>query len=63
MIAGGLSIHAGLEMPWYLDWVGYLPGDMRIKKGDVYLYVPLTSALLASAVLSFLISLFAPKEK
>ena len=59
VVAAGLAIHAGVELPWFLDWVGRLPGDLLIKKGSMTLYVPITSSLLISAVLSFLSSLFA----
>jgi len=58
-IGAGLAIHAGVELPWFLDWIGRLPGDLLIKKGPLTLYVPITSSLLISAVLSFLSSLFA----
>jgi hypothetical protein len=61
VIAGGLVLHAGMELPWYLEWIGTLPGDMLIRKGGVVFYVPVTSSLLISAVLSFFFSLFSRK--
>lgn len=58
VIVAGLAIHAGLQLPWFCDWIGQLPGDMLIRKGKMTIYVPLTSSLLISAVLSFVSSLF-----
>jgi hypothetical protein len=63
VIAAGMMIHSGFEFPWFLDWIGKLPGDVLIKKKGLVLYAPLTSSLLISAVLSFLVSLFSSKEK
>lgn len=57
-IAAGLALHAGVEWPWFLDWIGRLPGDMIIKKEHITLYLPLTSSLLISGVLSILLSFF-----
>lgn len=63
IIAGGLVLHAGLELPWFAEWIGKLPGDMLIKKGSGTFYVPLSSSVLISAVLSFVLSLFSGKGK
>lgn len=41
-----------------LGWIGRLPGDIRVEKENVRFYFPITSMLLLSAVLSFLIWLF-----
>jgi hypothetical protein len=57
-IVGSLVIHSGMDLPWYLEWVGTLPGDILIKKGKLLIYVPITSSVLISAVLSFVLSLF-----
>lgn len=61
VIAAGLAIHAGIELPWFLEWIGHLPGDMLIKKSNLTIYVPITSSLLISAVLSCVFSLFSRK--
>lgn len=55
-------LHAGMELPWYLDWVGELPGDVIIKKGSMSVYAPVMSSLLISALISFLLSLLFPKR-
>lgn len=58
VIVGGFALHAGVELPWYADWIGTLPGDLLIKKKGMIFYVPAASAVLISAVLSFFFSLF-----
>lgn len=62
IVAAGLVLHAGLELPWFFEWIGKLPGDLIIKKQGAVIYVPITSSALSSAALSFLFSLF-KKEK
>ena len=37
-----------------LSWFGRLPGDIRIDNGNVHLFIPITSMLLVSLVLSLL---------
>jgi hypothetical protein len=40
-----------------LDWFGRLPGDIRIEREGVRLYIPLVSMLLLSAAVSLLLYL------
>lgn len=40
-----------------LGWFGRLPGDIRIERDSVRVYVPLVSMLLVSAALSLLLYL------
>ena len=40
-----------------LSWFGRLPGDIRIERGSVRVYLPLASMLLVSAALSLLVYL------
>ncbi len=54
IVAGILIYLAGDK----LGWIGRLPGDIRVEKENVRFYFPITSMLLLSAVLSFLIWLF-----
>jgi xanthine/uracil permease len=46
----GLLVWAG-----GLSWFGHLPGDIRYEGKDTKVYVPLTSMLLISVVLSLLV--------
>lgn len=41
-----------------LAWFGRLPGDMRIERGSMRVYVPLASMLIVSVVLTVLAYLF-----
>ncbi len=40
-----------------LSWFGRLPGDLRIERESVHIYVPLVSMLILSAALSLLLYL------
>jgi hypothetical protein len=40
-----------------LSWFGRLPGDINIDRGNVRVFVPITSMILASIVLSLLLLL------
>ena len=44
--------------PWLLGWFGKLPGDIRIESERGSVFIPLTSMILVSVVLSILLSLF-----
>lgn len=61
VIVSGLVIHAGVELPWFIEWFGNLPGDIILKKGGLTIYLPATSSLIVSAVLSGILSLFSNK--
>lgn len=55
---GVLLILVGL-LAWSgaLGWFGRLPGDFRIERDSVRVYIPLASMLLVSAALSLLLYL------
>lgn len=57
--AGVVLIFVGL-LTWAggLSWFGRLPGDIRIERPGVRVYVPLTSMILVSIVLSLLAAVF-----
>ena len=60
-IVAGLVIHSGVDIPWFAEWIGQLPGDIIIRKGGLTIYAPLTSSLIVSAVLSTFFSLFSKR--
>lgn len=63
--AGPLLVGAGIVLVlvgllvWSggLGWFGRLPGDIRIERDSVRVYVPLVSMLLVSIVLSLVLYL------
>lgn len=52
IVVVGLLIAAGL-----LSWVGRLPGDINIDRGNVRIFIPVTSMIVASIVLSAILFL------
>ena len=52
VVVAGLLIYSGV-----LSWFGRLPGDIRVERESVRLYIPITSMLLLSLVLSLLMYL------
>ena len=39
-------------------WLGRLPGDIRIERGNSAFYFPIVTCIIISAVLSLLLSIF-----
>ena len=58
MLAGVALVLVGLAV-WSgaLGWFGRLPGDIRIERDSMRIYIPLASMLLISAVLTLLMYL------
>ena len=54
IVGFGLMVHSGVEVP-YLQWVGRLPGDLIIHKNGAMIYLPLTTSLIVSLILSILL--------
>jgi uncharacterized membrane protein len=52
VVIAGLLIYSGA-----FAWFGRLPGDIRVERESVRLYIPITSMLLLSLVLSLLMYL------
>ena len=42
--------------PGALTWFGHLPGDLRIGGENRYLFIPVTSMIVASLILSLLLN-------
>ena len=53
----GLVLLGLLVWSGALAWFGRLPGDIRIERQSVHVYIPLVSMLLVSAALSLLLYL------
>lgn len=53
-----LLIGAALQFaPWLFSWFGKLPGDINIKRESVSVFIPITSMILVSLVLTLLLNL------
>jgi hypothetical protein len=50
LVLVGLLVWSGA-----LSWFGRLPGDIRIERESVHVYVPLVSMLIVSVALSLLL--------
>jgi hypothetical protein len=59
IIAGLVIVVIGLGV-WSgaLSWFGRLPGDIRIEREGMRVYIPLVSMLLLSVLLSLILYLF-----
>jgi di/tricarboxylate transporter len=59
LIVVGLGIALIGLLVWSggLSWFGRLPGDIRIERETVHIYIPLVSMFLVSVVLSLLMYL------
>ncbi len=58
IITGIIIVVAGLILYFAgnrLNWLGHLPGDINIVKGNVRIFIPITTMLLLSAVLSLIL--------
>jgi len=61
VIAGLVLATLGLILqyaPGLLGWFGRLPGDIRIESGRTRVFVPITSMLIVSVVLTIIINIF-----
>lgn len=61
ILFGLLIIIIGVVIYFFHDklpWIGRLPGDIRIEKGNVRFYFPITTMILFSLVITLLIQLF-----
>ena len=55
-ILGGIAVVVGLLIAsGALGWFGRLPGDIRIETDKTRVYIPITSMLIASVVISVLL--------
>ncbi|HEY6506330.1 MAG TPA: DUF2905 domain-containing protein [Chitinophagaceae bacterium] len=55
IIGGAIIVIAGIIIYFFHDklhWIGRLPGDIRIEKENIRFYVPITTMILFSILLS-----------
>ena len=61
ILAGCVLLGIGVLMhfaPWLFNWFGRLPGDIRIESERSKVFVPITSMIILSVVLSLLVNFF-----
>ena len=59
IIIGIVLVVVGVLWPWLQkSGLGRLPGDIVVEKENFRLYIPITSAIIVSVVLSILLWLF-----
>ncbi len=61
MIVGVILLVTGAALhyaPWLLNWFGKLPGDIRIESERGKIFIPITSMIIVSIVVTILINLF-----
>lgn len=44
--------------PWLINWFGRLPGDFRFQNKNSFVFIPITSMLVVSVLISLLNHLF-----
>ena len=60
IVFGLLVMLAGIIVYFFHDkinWLGRLPGDIRIEKGNFRFYFPITTMILASVVITVIVHL------
>ena len=61
VVIGAALLVAGIVLmyaPWLLSWFGKLPGDLSYRSGKTQIYIPITSMIVVSLVLTLLFALF-----
>ncbi len=60
VIIGVVTVVIGLLLwsVWGKGWLGHLPGDIYIKRGNFSFYFPIVTCLLLSLLVTFILWLF-----
>jgi len=61
IVVGGLILHYNMYIPWVINWLGNLPGDMIVKTKKAIIYFPLGSAALTSLAVTLILSILSKK--
>lgn len=60
ILLGAILVLVGLVLvyaPGLLNWFGKLPGDIRIESENSRIFIPITSMIIVSVVLTLLLHL------
>ena len=61
ILAGILIVITGVVIYFFhdkLNWLGKLPGDIRIEKENFRFYFPVTTMIIISVIITILVNLF-----
>lgn len=61
ILAGILILLIGVLIYFFhdkLNWIGNLPGDIKIERPDFKLYIPITTMILLSIVITILVRIW-----
>lgn len=61
IVLGVLLVVTGvilLYAPWLVSWFGRLPGDIRIERDEGSVFIPITSMVIVSIVVSLILNIF-----
>lgn len=61
IVLGAILVLIGLMLtyaPGLLNWFGRLPGDIRIQDEHKFIFIPITSMIIVSILLTLIINLF-----
>ena len=54
LVTGVILLYA----PWLVSWFGRLPGDIRIERDEGGVFIPITSMVIVSIVVSLILNIF-----
>ncbi|MDP2627356.1 MAG: DUF2905 domain-containing protein [Candidatus Rokubacteria bacterium] len=57
IVLGGILLLAG-NLSGKVPWIGQLPGDIHIERGNWSVYFPLATCIIISLVLTLIVSVF-----
>ena len=61
IVAGVLIVVVGVLIYFFhdkLNWLGKLPGDIRVERDNFHFYFPITTMIVISVILTLLVNLF-----
>ena len=61
ILLGAFILALGLILtyaPWLLSWFGKLPGDIRIENTHSFIFIPFSSMIIVSLLVTCLLNLF-----
>lgn len=59
IIVGAALVALGLILtyaPWLINWFGKLPGDIRYETSRTKVFIPVTSMIIVSIIISIIVN-------